>query len=107
MGANAAVPVIAGVGAVVQHAEPDQAVEAVELMARAVRRAADDGAGSLIERAGLILVPEGMWGYRDPGALVAERCGIAGAHTVFAAVGVLQQTLFDRAATAVASGGTK
>jgi acetyl-CoA C-acetyltransferase len=97
--------VIAGVGAVVQRAEPDEAVEAIELMARSVRRAADDdGAGSLIERAGLILVPEGMWGYQDPAALVAERCHIADAHTVFAAVGILQQSLFDRAATAIASG---
>ncbi len=104
MGANGSAPVIAGVGAVVQRAEPEAAVEAVELMARSVRRAADDGAGSLIERAGLILVPEGMWSYRDPAALVAERCGIIGAHTVFAAVGVLQQSLFDRAATAIASG---
>lgn len=104
MATNGSSPVIAGVGAVVQHAEPDEAVEAADLMAQAVHRAADDGAGALTERAGLILVPEGMWGYRDPGALVAERCGIAGAHTVFAAVGVLQQTLFDRAATAIASG---
>ena len=104
VGTKPAVPVIAGVGAVVQHAAPGEAVEAVELMARSVRRAADDGAGSLIERAGLVLVPEGMWGYRDPAALVAERCGIAGAHTVFAAVGILQQSLFDRAATAIAAG---
>ncbi len=104
MGADGRNPVIAGVGAVVQRAEPDEAVEAVELMAQSVRRAADDGAGALIERAGLILVPEGMWGYRDPGALVAERCGISGATTVLAAVGVLQQALFDRAATAIASG---
>ena len=104
MGTKGPVPVIAGVGAVVQHAAPDEAVEAVELMARSVRRAAADGAGSLIERAGLILVPEGMWGYRDPAALVAERCGIGGAHTVFAAVGVLQQSLFDRAASAIAAG---
>ena len=100
----AAVPVIAGVGAAVQRAEPDHAVEAVELMAQAVRRAAEDSSAALVDRAGLILVPEGMWGYRDPAALVAERCGIAGARTVFAAVGILQQTLLDRAASAIARG---
>ncbi len=100
----APVPVIAGVGAVVQRAEPDHAVEAAELMAQAVYRAAEDGAAALVERAGLILVPEGMWAYRDPAAIVAERCGIAGAHTVFASIGILQQTLLDRAATAIARG---
>ncbi len=73
-------------------------------MAEAVRRAGEDSAPSLVARAQLVMVPEGMWTYRDPAALIADRCGLEDARTVLAAVGVLQQSLFDLACTTIAAG---
>lgn len=106
-------PVVVGVGAVDQrHEDPADGVEAVELMALAVEAALAD-AGSARTAAGLrrriawIGVPEGTWGYRDPGRLLASRLGLApvdAVHTVLADVGVVQQDLLTAAAARIAAG---
>ncbi|MEY2435283.1 MAG: acetyl-CoA C-acetyltransferase [Acidimicrobiaceae bacterium] len=97
---------IAGVGSVQQHpTAPADGCEPVELMIAAVNKAADDaGSRALLDRIGLVLVPKGIWGYPDPGRLVAQRVGAARATTVLAEIGVLQTTLLARAAAAVAAG---
>jgi acetyl-CoA C-acetyltransferase len=102
---NPHTPVLVGVGTVTQRVDDArQAEEAIELVRRAVVAAADDaGTRALLGEIGLVLVPEGIWPYTDPGRLVTRAVG-ADTHTVLARVGVLQQTLVTRACAAVASG---
>jgi acetyl-CoA C-acetyltransferase len=103
---NPSTPVLVGVGARTQRADdPADAVEAVELMWAAVEAAdRDTGAPGLAQQAGLVAVPKGIWGYADPGRIIADRLG-APARTVLAEVGVLQQSLLSGAAEAIATGG--
>jgi acetyl-CoA C-acetyltransferase len=85
--------------------DPDQLVEPIELIWEAVEAAVRDTGGgrALVERVGMVAVPKGIWGYADPGRLIADRLGVP-ARTVLAEVGVLQQTLLTRAVEAIASG---
>lgn len=102
-------PVLAGAGQVTRR--PDEpALDAAALMVTAARRAAldaDPGAGSaesLLAAVGEVWVPEGTWGHRDAGRLVADAIGAAGATTHRVDVGVTQQALLAGAAAAVADG---
>jgi acetyl-CoA C-acetyltransferase len=106
---EALTPVLVGVGAVSQReSDPARAVEPVELMARALERAADDaGSRRWLERADAIAVPRGFWEYADPARLVAERLKAVRARTQLAEIGVLQTTLFARACCAIASGAAE
>lgn len=97
---------LVGVGVVQQREDdPARAAEPLELMVRALERAAQDaGEPGLLARAGEILTPRGFWDYADPGRALAERFGAARAHTVMGEIGVLQTTLFGRAAATIAEG---
>jgi acetyl-CoA C-acetyltransferase len=99
-------PVLVGVSAVTQReADPARAAEPLELMARALERAAQDaGSRELLSRADAVLLPRGFWDYPDPGRWLAQRFGAAAARTTVAEVGVLQTTLFGAAGAAIASG---
>lgn len=99
-------PVIVGVGRADQHVDdPAQLVEALELMVLATRAAlADAGAPALAEAVQLVSVPEGTWGYRDAGRLVAERLGVPDATTLVAEIGIVQQDLLTDAWTRIARG---
>jgi acetyl-CoA C-acetyltransferase len=92
-------PVLVGVGVVEQRmADPLQAREASALMAEAAQRAAQDaGSDRLLTDCDLIMTPQGMWGYSDPGRLVANAIGAGSAQTLFARFGILQQTLMREA----------
>ncbi len=96
-------PVLVGVGVAA-----DGECEAAELMARAAEAAGADAAGGgaarLLAAVDRIAVPQGTWGYPDPGRLVAARVGAARARTVLGEVGVPQQTLVTSALQAVAGG---
>ena len=82
-----------------------EAGEALDLMVGACRAAElDAGSAGLLARAGAVLVPRGTWAYRDAPRLVARAIGADAAHGVVAEVGVLQTTLIDRAAVAIARG---
>lgn len=72
-----AIPVLAGVGQVLQRAEdPRAAAEPLAMMESALRRAGDDaGAPALLARADAIYVTRGLWGYGDPGRALAARLG--------------------------------
>lgn len=102
-------PVLVGVGAITQASDdrdPADLLEPIDLMVAAVRGAADDAhAPGLLSAVELIAVPKGIWGYGDPGRVVAERIGAAtSTRTVLAEVGVLQQTMIDQACAAIAAG---
>lgn len=99
-------PVLVGVAAF-QQQDPDfsRALEPIAIMERALRdAAADAGSGSLLSRADEVLVPKGIWGYSDPGRLLAERFGASQARSVLAEIGVSQQSLLTRACQRIADG---
>jgi acetyl-CoA C-acetyltransferase len=90
------------VGQVVQR---DGERDAIGLMVAAAERAAEDaGDPALLARIGQVLVPEGMWSHGDAGRLVAARVGAPDARTLLARIGILQTTLFARAAAAIEAG---
>lgn len=99
-------PVLVGVAAVQQRIEAaGQGLEPIELMIAALEQAAEDaGSDELLRRADRIEVPKGIWNYSDPARLVADAIGAEQAHTVLAEIGILQQTLINRACNSIASG---
>jgi acetyl-CoA C-acetyltransferase len=99
-------PVLVGVAAVQQKLEDFEcALEPVALMEKALRDAATDaGSDALLERAGEIVVPKGIWSYSDPGRLLADSLDCPSATTVLGEIGVSQQTLINRACSRIADG---
>jgi acetyl-CoA C-acetyltransferase len=99
-------PVLVGVAAVQQRIEEaGVGLEPVELMIAALQQAAEDaGSIELLRRADRIEVPKGLWNYTDPARLVADAIGAEQAHTVLAEIGILQQTMINRACNSIASG---
>jgi acetyl-CoA C-acetyltransferase len=93
-------PVLVGVGEITQR---DGTLDAAGLMRAALSSARAD-AGSALPAPDLVLVPRGMWRHPDPGRAAALACGSSTVRSVIAEIGILQQTLFSRAFTAVASG---
>jgi acetyl-CoA C-acetyltransferase len=74
-------------------------------MVEALQRAARDaGSLSLLENADRIAIPRGFWDYKDPGRLVAAAVGATRARSEITEIGVLQTTLFGRAARDIAEG---
>jgi acetyl-CoA C-acetyltransferase len=103
------IPVVVGVGAVNRQAEDPHTIgEPIALMEEAVRlAAADAGDAGLLASVDEITVPRGFWAYSDPGRLLAERIGATGTRTVLAEIGILQSTLFGRAAARIAAGESR
>lgn len=99
-------PVLVGAGVAAQKCQdPTTAKEAVALMGDAARRAASDaGSGQLLADCDLILSPQGMWAYTDPARLVANAVGATRARTLYAKIGILQQTLLGEASRRIATG---
>jgi acetyl-CoA C-acetyltransferase len=99
-------PVLVGVAAVQQRLEEAGAgLDAVGLMIEALTRAADDaGSRDLLRRADRIEVPKGIWSYTDPARLIADALGAEKASTVLAEIGILQQSLMNRACRSIAGG---
>jgi acetyl-CoA C-acetyltransferase len=99
-------PVLVGAAAASQRQDdPTQAVEALELMARAVEAAGDDaGSSGILAAAGLFALPAGNWSYADPGRLLARRFAAPEATTVVGGIGILQQDLIGDACRRVADG---
>ena len=108
-------PVLVGVGQVGRHDEVDVPIslrpEPVDLMADALRVAADDcqgpGAGARLLRQAQtlrIMVPL-CWGYVNPGVLVADRLGIDPHEQVLTAIGGNNpQAVVNETALSIASG---
>jgi acetyl-CoA C-acetyltransferase len=99
-------PVIAGVGVASQQLdEPGSGLDALELMIAAAQTAAGDtGASGILEQVRRVGVPKGSWAYSDPGRIIAERIGAAGAMTSLVETGIPQQTLLNDAYAAIRGG---
>ncbi len=71
-----------------QPTDPTDADEAIALMIRAVRAAADDsGADTLLSRLGILGVVAGAWKYSDPGRLIVDAVGSTNARTALSSIG--------------------
>lgn len=99
-------PVLVGIGLVQQKCEdPLQAREAIDLMIDAVRQAgADAGIADHMSEIDSVLVPQGLWSYGDPGRMIADHFGATKARTVYAKLGVMQQSLLNEACRGIAQG---
>jgi len=99
-------PVLVGIGIVQQkEKDPARAREAVQLMIDAVQAAGVDcGVPGLPAQAARIYVPQGLWGYADPGRMIARAVAAQAAKTVYARVGILQQSLLADACSRIAAG---
>lgn len=100
-------PVLVGAAQLLQREEdPGRACEPVLLMERAAREAAEDaGAPGLLSRLDGIFVPRGLWRYSNPGGLLRERLGAAGACSGIAPIsGTTVQWMLSRLALEVQAG---
>jgi len=80
-------PVIIGAAQVSQwpgdHDQPTEAADAVDLMAAAVRSAAEDtGVAGVLSKLQLVAVTAGLWRHHDPGRLIADQVGASEAHSM-------------------------
>ena len=104
---NPRTPVIVGVGQFLNRIESvDEAIEPLDMMMRAVRRAeADAGVGGFLDQTKSVRVVRGMWSYENPAKTIAERIGAPGAQTVGTLIGGNQnQALMSATATEILVG---
>lgn len=92
-------PVIVGIA---QLSDRGGANEPVELMHRAAQQAIGDAGSRLRNRVQSIRVVKGIWPYRDPGSLLADRLGISGVETGLTSIGGNEALdLLDRTAAEI------
>lgn len=107
-GTDPRTPVLVGVGQISQRVDRGADVlEPVDLMAEAARRAeADSGGRGVLDAAQSVRVICLLsWRYADPGALVAERLGLAPRETLLTTMGGnYAQTVLNDAARAIVAG---
>jgi len=106
---NGNTPVVVGVAALQQRFETaGEGMEPYAMMAEVLNRAAvDAGTLELLALADRIEIPRGIWSYSDPARLVADAIGAGAAQTVLAEIGILQQTMINRACTSISEGETR
>ena len=99
-------PVLVGIGVASRREEDfERALEPIDLMQEAVNAAGvDSGCAATLPGVQAIAVPRGRWRYANPAGAIARAIGAAGAHTVLASVGVLQQSLIGEACARIARG---
>lgn len=107
MNPSSRTPVLVGAGQVLQREpDPERAREPLELMQQAAERAADDaGSRDLLSNLDAIFVPQGVWRYANPGALLGERLGSPQARTALGVVsGSTVQVMVSKACREIAAG---
>ncbi len=100
-------PVLVGCGQVLQRVdEARDALEPLELIARAITRAGEDcDAPGILGRVDSIRIAKGVWDYSNPAALLAQRLGAKGAETGLGPVsGSTVQRMINDAALQIAAG---
>lgn len=99
-------PVLIGIGVVQQRQDdPRDAKSALQLMVDACHRAATDaGCAELLTQANSIAVPKGIWPYTDPARQIALAIQARNAHSIFADIGILQQSVMNNACLAIQRG---
>ncbi len=99
-------PVIVGVGFYQEKNDnPLECVEPYQLMAQAVRNAAEDaGASTLLTQIDSVSVMHGTWNYPNPGKLISDTLGCPSAKSIMAELGVLQLMLVSDLCQAIIAG---
>ncbi|HEX4906391.1 MAG TPA: acetyl-CoA acetyltransferase [Acidimicrobiales bacterium] len=100
-------PVLVGTGQLLQRTTPEEALEPVDMIAEAARRAAEDaGAPAILQAVDSIrIVALLSWRYVNHAALVAERIGASPRETAYTSMGGnTPQTLVNKTARAIAAG---
>lgn len=99
-------PVIIGIGFCQEKQEDPQAShEAASLMVKAVEDATrDTGSPALAKAIESITVLKGMWEYKNPGKLIADKLGCPKAKSILADVGNLQLSALFDLCNAIAAG---
>src|SRR5690349_18922517 len=100
-------PVLVGAGQLLQRVSPDDALEPVDMIAEAARRAADDaGAPALLKAVDSIRIVSLLsWRYVNHAALVGERIGASPRETAYTSMGGnTPQTLVNKTAMAISRG---
>lgn len=107
MTVNKHLPVIIGAAQIKQQGVlPEHSMNPVELMCEAVKSAAaDSGCADVLSIVDGISVTQGLWGYGNPGAQIADELGIENAETVVGVIsGSMSQALLADAANAIVAG---
>ncbi len=99
-------PVLIAASALMQKdIELSQSLDVIELMTAALKNAAEQaGISAQLSALQQIMVPQGLWPYGDPAKLIANNVGANQAKTLFAKIGVSQQTLLTRACLDIQTG---
>lgn len=105
MSVDPTTPVLIGAGTAQQRFDERGAGrDLVGLIAQAILAAGADAGPGALGRVGLVLAMRGMWPQRDPGGAALRALGLAPARSVAVNPGVLQTSVFARAADAVRDG---
>jgi acetyl-CoA C-acetyltransferase len=101
-----ATPILVGIHHLEQReADPQRALEPVELMIEAVKQAAQDAGSSELLKASSVRVIKGAWPYENPAKAVAEAVGCATAETAISPFGGnFVQTTVNQSALDIQSG---
>ena len=105
---NPRTPVLVGVGQVLNRLETlAEAKEPLEMMMDAILMAEKDtGVDQLLAQTQSVRVVRGMWGYKNPAKLLAERIGASGAESVGTLIGGNQnQVVINETASAILNNG--
>ena len=100
-------PVLVGTGQLLQRVTPEEALEPVDMIAEAARRAADDAGSSRIlqEVDSIRVVALLSWRYINHSKLIADRIGATPAETAYTSMGGnTPQSLVNKTARAIAAG---
>ena len=87
-----------------EHGEDPSVMRDTARMLHEVSQLALQDAGCTAQSIDLISVPQGSWAHSNPPGVLKNMLNAQGAHTVFAQLGILQQSMFSRAAQAIAKG---
>jgi acetyl-CoA C-acetyltransferase len=101
-----ATPILVGIHHLEQReADPQRALEPVELMIQAVKQAAQDAGSSELLKASSVRVIKGAWPYENPAKAVAKAVGCATAETAISPFGGnFVQTTVNQSALDIQSG---
>ncbi len=105
---NPRTPVLVGAGQVLNRLDTlEDAKEPLEMMMDAILMAEKDtGVDKLLAQAQSVRVVRGMWGYKNPAKLLAERIGASGAESVGTLIGGNQnQVVINDTASAILNNG--
>ena len=94
-----------GVGNIQQHGNYEDLDEALILMDKATKKAILDSSENIVNFIDEIRIPEGFWGYKDPGKWIAHNNKFKNNPTTYVTrIGILQQNLINQAIQKIQNG---